>query len=214
MTEYSDTDIKLLMLEYISKMYFDKPHVIALEARYGHSSRRADILLITTSTHAFEIKSDIDNLTRLPDQMHDYRRTFDKVTVVTTARHRAKIKKIASPNDGIMIIKDNVVYEERIASINGNITKKNLISICSKKSLSNRLGLSGSCRTLNELRKLSEKKLSLNEIKLVATKELVERFKGRYQQFCSETYPPFRESDLIILKYGSTLFSGNILQNP
>lgn len=55
---------------------------------------RIDIALVNGMLHGFEIKSDRDNLERLPSQKEDYNCVFDTVTVVTTQTHLAKLDSL------------------------------------------------------------------------------------------------------------------------
>ena len=42
----------------------------------------------------FEIKSDVDSLQRLPGQIAAFASVFDRVSLVTTDRHLADVKKV------------------------------------------------------------------------------------------------------------------------
>ena len=58
----------------------------------------ADVLTISdTEIHAYEIKSDVDSLTRLPRQMESYRQTCDRVTLVVGGRHLDKAVALLEP---------------------------------------------------------------------------------------------------------------------
>jgi len=68
---------------------------IAREVPFGFGKRRADLLACSyklEETYAYEIKSDIDTLQRLGVQLEDYRKTFNYVYVVTTAKFYNKVR--------------------------------------------------------------------------------------------------------------------------
>lgn len=70
---------------------------------YAHR-RRIDIALLTpTRLEGYEIKSDADSLARLHEQATDYQRTFHRLTLVTTAKHRDRAAEILPPIWGIIL---------------------------------------------------------------------------------------------------------------
>jgi hypothetical protein len=48
---------------------------------------RVDFALVSDSLHAYELKSDLDKLSRLQNQIHAYNRVFDSITLVTGPLH-------------------------------------------------------------------------------------------------------------------------------
>ena len=202
---YRDPEMRVILMDYISQEYANEDYYVALEAQYASNDRRADVLLINEYTHAFEIKSDVDSISRLSEQMEDYRRTFDYLTIVTTATHQKKVKKMLGQNDGLMLISDGKISISKEAKINKRISKKSLVSLCSKKALTGILGLPNSAYLQNEVEAIAEKKLSLMRLKEIAFAELERRFKNRYKVFLEEACPPYRECDLSVLKSGDLL---------
>ena len=70
---------------------------------------RADVAVINGSLNGYEIKSDLDNLHRLPNQRDVYCQFFDTVTLVVARRHLRKARTqvprwwgivVAVPSDG------------------------------------------------------------------------------------------------------------------
>lgn len=68
--------------------------IFAAEVVYGFENRRADFLKLDTQSHAFEIKSDYDNTSRLSGQLAEYSKTFDFVTIVTTPKHLREVREM------------------------------------------------------------------------------------------------------------------------
>ena len=60
--------------------------VLINEMVVANWSRRVDLAVANGRLHAFEVKSDLDTLRRLPGQLSTYLDRFDKVTIVTTSR--------------------------------------------------------------------------------------------------------------------------------
>lgn len=202
---YRDIDIRIRLLEYLNRAYSGVEHFIALEARYAHSERRADVLVVANHTHAYEIKSDFDKLNRLPEQLKDYKKTFDFVTVVTTKPHLQKVKKMLGKNDGLIIISDQGVDEIKIPKRNKRIERRNLVSMCSKAVLAHYLGVSYGALPLEVMRTKAVRKLPLSVLEEAFRSELKRRFKYKYDIFQEEACIPYRESDLLLLRQNKRL---------
>ena len=89
----NENDMKAVLLDFLLRRNAGNPdYVLANEIGFAHWRRRADIVEITDHMDAFEIKSDVDNLSKLKEQIAAYRRFFDSLTIVTTDRHIAAIR--------------------------------------------------------------------------------------------------------------------------
>ena len=65
---------------------------------------RADAVILNGTSSAYEIKSERDNLHRLPDQLSAYLRAFAKVIVVTGCNHVDEILDLAPSAVGVMVL--------------------------------------------------------------------------------------------------------------
>jgi hypothetical protein len=65
----------------------DSETVIFEELGVEHGFARIDLAVVNGELHGFELKSDRDTLTRLPEQAESYGRVFDRVTLVLGERH-------------------------------------------------------------------------------------------------------------------------------
>ncbi len=95
------------------------------EFRVGES--KADVLILNGTSHIYEIKTELDSLDRLDNQLSDYAKFAEYVSVVTAEKHFNKIVQKIPSEIGIIIL-----------------TKKGALStyrkaISGKKSLSNEL---------------------------------------------------------------------------
>lgn len=59
-----------------------------------HGASRADIAVVNGSLMGYEIKSDEDVLTRLPGQVRAYNAVFDRVSIITCARHLPGVRRL------------------------------------------------------------------------------------------------------------------------
>lgn len=65
----------------------DRHTVILEEFAVCHGSARIDLAVVNGLLHGFELKSDSDTLSRLPQQIRAFAPVFDRVTLVLGERH-------------------------------------------------------------------------------------------------------------------------------
>lgn len=68
-----------------------------------HGAGRIDIALVNGIIHGFELKSDADNLKRLPHQIQIYNSVLDKVTLVVGSRHAKEAARMLPAWWGIKV---------------------------------------------------------------------------------------------------------------
>ena len=76
-----------LKLALLAQYGGDPDTVIIDELGLRHGSSRIDLVAVNGDLHGFEIKSDQDTLTRLPNQARIYNSVLDSVTLVAGGRH-------------------------------------------------------------------------------------------------------------------------------
>ena len=72
-----------------------------------HGVARIDIAVVNGVLHGYEIKSDLDTLRRLPEQMYEYNCVFDQVTLVVGKKHLYEGINIVPDWWGIVVAKVN-----------------------------------------------------------------------------------------------------------
>jgi hypothetical protein len=65
------------------------------ELGLAHAKARVDVAVINGSVHGFEIKSDADTLTRLPQQLKLYEQCLEKLTIVCAEKHIPGVRDLA-----------------------------------------------------------------------------------------------------------------------
>lgn len=113
-----DTDIRKILYSNFKKIdeYTSTPDTITVnEMDICSGIARADIVVINGQLHGYEIKSQQDNLERLPRQISYYNQVFDTMTIVAFQTHIEKIKELVPKWWGIQS-----VFEK-----NGEIKLKN-----------------------------------------------------------------------------------------
>lgn len=102
-----EKQIKMALIARLKKKgYIDHDAIYIDELTVG-SERRADLVVANGKLSAFEIKSDFDNLSRLPGQVSAYKRSFDKVIIVCSEKHVIKTKEITDKDIEVWSVSKN-----------------------------------------------------------------------------------------------------------
>lgn len=114
--------------------FFQKANVVgAYEINVNNS--RADFVAINGHSTSFEIKSGLDNLSKLPKQIQDYSRVFDYNCLVTDALHLEKAKELLPDNWGIWLYQSGEHMVERKPKLNTAIDPEAQLQLLSKVEL-------------------------------------------------------------------------------
>lgn len=109
----NEDDMKRRLCRYIRRSNWKRSDTLISEYFVDNASRRVDLVAANGHLAAFEIKSDLDNLGRLPGQIEVFARCFETVTVVCTQRHLASVLSIIPETVGLTCISDKSVTVER-----------------------------------------------------------------------------------------------------
>lgn len=83
-----DLDIRLALLTYLQRLHSDETDMlIAEEVNVRQGLSRADLVVVNSRLHCYEIKSQVDTLSRLAGQLEDYRCVFEQVSLVIGVKH-------------------------------------------------------------------------------------------------------------------------------
>jgi hypothetical protein len=89
-----DADIRGHLETWIRSLHSETPTVILHELKIPRPSARVDIAVVNGELSAFEIKSDVDSLFRLPRQVLSFDSVFDRVSLVTTEKHLQRARAV------------------------------------------------------------------------------------------------------------------------
>ena len=99
-----DGDIRRPLHDWLVESHSHDPDTgIIHELKMPRPSARVDIAVVNGEIAGFEIKSDVDSLKRLPHQVVAFSRYFDRVCVVTTARHATSVRQLVPTWWGILL---------------------------------------------------------------------------------------------------------------
>lgn len=84
--------------------FHDCPNTIVIdELGIAHGKNRADIAVLNGAFHCFEIKSSKDTIVRLPEQLSEYSKCFERISVISAPNHIQKIMTILPSWCGLIL---------------------------------------------------------------------------------------------------------------
>ena len=102
----SDKTIRSALKEKLNQVHRGEEHyTIIEELGLTHGTARVDMVVVNGSIHGYELKSDLDTLQRLPDQMKIYNSVLDKMTLVVGKTHLHEAIRLIPDWWGVMIAK-------------------------------------------------------------------------------------------------------------
>ncbi|MFE8063797.1 sce7726 family protein [Priestia aryabhattai] len=105
MIKLKDSDIRELLIKELENKYSkDSSTKIVHEMGILHGQTRVDVAVINGVLHGYEIKSESDTLVRLPTQMVDYNKVFDRMTIVVQRNYLNKVRDIIPSWWGITLV--------------------------------------------------------------------------------------------------------------
>lgn len=89
-----------------NKLIFGRhsPATASLLSEFRANESIADTVIINGTSTVYEIKTEYDSLARLPMQLSDYAKVFDKIYVVTHARASKAVEQLQFPHVGILLL--------------------------------------------------------------------------------------------------------------
>ena len=172
-----DKDVRNAVKKSVIKQHLNDPSTLVVEElglNYGRN--RVDIAVVNGELHGYELKSDSDNLMRLPAQVISYSAVMDKVTLVVGEKHAKEAIEIIPNWWGVKIasMKKNgnvALYTERRNKKNRNIQPLELVKLMWKEelleTLSSRIEIDWKIRKLkrNDIYQLMIDTFALDEIR-------------------------------------------------
>ncbi|MCL2917040.1 sce7726 family protein [Shewanella litorisediminis] len=198
MTEFQ---IKKRLIGYLLE---NNPSILlACELRFLDGRRRADVALIDNNlASGFEIKSENDSIDSLNEQLEDYKKYFDYVSVVCEKSNIAAIRNKINKNYGIILVTENSIKA---------IRKPKHFKLLSKRALLNSMDLTN-LKEFDSYSKLSskskiidilERKHSLSKIKEMSRTDLMKKLEYKNKLFQSEKMEEIFHEDILTLTRAS-----------
>lgn len=171
--------------------------VIGNEVLFASNWRRADLLILSREFHALEIKGPADSVALLADQLADYHRVFDKVSVVTVKLHISSIRRIASRKTGIICCDGDEPLVIREATRTARLDKGELCRFLGKSELTSVLGIAATNLSTDELRGKLVSQATAKSIRQLAYNSVRHRYLPLFRSFLRDIGDSdFGEDDL------------------
>lgn len=180
--------IKILFIRWLLKKFPDS--IIGNEVLFSINQYRTDILQIQSNkTHAFEIKSDRDNLANIEIQLKNYLETFDYTNLIVTEKYDlGKIQNIDNRVGIFVVTKLGKFKKIRNAKLSRSIKTKNILPFLHRKELINLLSKKGlSKKSTYELRELVEQNVPFKIVKQKSIETLNKRYSKLLELFIYDT---------------------------
>lgn len=104
----NDLEIRNNLKKGPLRKYLDDSNSLVLdEYNISLGQVRADLAIVNGVLHGIEIKSERDTLNRLDNQMREYSKFFEYITIVTCEKYQDKILKSTPTNYGVIVVKSN-----------------------------------------------------------------------------------------------------------
>lgn len=90
-----DRDIRIILMAELNRRYTKDANTLVME-EFGvkNGAARIDLVVVNHVIHGYEIKSDLDSLSRLPEQVRVFSSVVDLMTLVIGYRHAYNALKI------------------------------------------------------------------------------------------------------------------------
>lgn len=134
MNKLRDNDIREVLLCQLQRKHSNEKDVkIVNEMGVMHGTARVDVAVINGILHGYEIKSESDNLLRLPNQITEYSKVFERMTIVVQRKHLYDVRELVPKWWGITLVtkrKSNINLKMlRKGKVNPNIDPMALSSL-------------------------------------------------------------------------------------
>lgn len=129
----NDNDIRKILISYLQAQ--GKEMRIYQEKSIGSSI--CDVMVVTDRLTGYEIKSDVDNYSRLSEQVKAYNLFFDENYIVVSRKHQASAVDKVPSEWGIICIEADNVTVFRKAKTNKDVIRRKQLSILWKLELKN-----------------------------------------------------------------------------
>lgn len=112
----AETRLKAAVIDrLLGAGHVDADSVLISEMTVANWTRRADIVLANGKLWAFEIKSEVDRLVRLPGQLAAFSAHFEKLVVVVAARFEERAKAMMPDGVGLWVEEEPGQLKQRVA---------------------------------------------------------------------------------------------------
>ncbi|WP_017091358.1 sce7726 family protein [Vibrio splendidus] len=204
----NEAEFKVMLIDYFLNRNSDVK--LATEFPFNYLKRRADLIVIedkSQTTHAIEIKSDIDNTLSLKEQLSDYRKTFNKASVLLSEKHLGIAKEL-DKTIGLYVMSNGQIVCRRKPLERKQLDKKTALDLVPTNELKRLVSKSSSLSRVELISKLSET-LSFKMVNQLAFESVKDKVEPIYSLFLNEHVGVTTIHDLSILGIRHSKVSGS-----
>lgn len=198
--------IDFLLKEHSEVHPYSGEYVLINELHFRDGKRRADLVEVNGCLNVYEIKSDLDNLDRLADQLADYKNSFDTITVVATFKHIHALKTLCPRHIGLLLFDDGGLRRLRKPMRYKKFDGFSLAALLTQQEVNNlvkSLQIKGrSNMSLTEKRMCIATKIEMESLKNDVLCQLKQRYKTNYSRFLSYRGQHTMPDDVELLSTG------------
>jgi hypothetical protein len=178
MEKLKDIHVRTVLLKSLVAQYSDVPDTrIINELGIDFGASRIDVAVVNGILHGYEIKSESDNLKRLPKQMEYYNRLFERMTLVIDLKYYEEAKQIIPDWWGIKVVVKNAngfsLVTKRKGRHKRTQDKELLLKLLWKEDLERLIDFIGYPKSFKSLRKNQLLKIFVEKVKLENVREFV-----------------------------------------
>lgn len=194
--EFNDKNYRDLLIKELNMTYENTEDTrIIHELGLDSGSSRIDVAVVNGILHGYEIKSDLDNLDRLPRQMEYYNQMFERMTIVVSRKYLTKVQEIIPSWWGIKVMSNDcsrLISIRKGRKVNQQDTLI-LLKLLWKKDLENFIDYLNLDKSIKKMRKKNLLQFLLQE----ASKEDIKTFvystlksRTEWRNTANELYSP------------------------
>ena len=131
----NDKTIRNILIEYLQTTNNE----IRIYQEKSIGSSICDVMAVTDKLIGFEIKSDLDNYSRLAEQIKAYDSFFDKNYIVVSDKHSSSASDKVPSHWGIIVIRESEIIISRNAKSNKKVSRRKQLTVLWKLELKNLL---------------------------------------------------------------------------
>lgn len=189
LTRIDEAALKAAVIDrLIATRHADDNSVIVTEMTVANWSRRADVVLANGRLWGFEIKSDLDTLTRLKGQLETFTKYFEKFVLVLAERFVEEMLETIPDGVGLWSADKLGNLTQKIAPKQTQLSPEAYISLMTVTELRKLLACNGHKTDKNYHRSVLASdaiQLPIKDIASAAREAVKARHRDRYHQFLS-----------------------------
>ena len=194
--------IKAKVIDYL--VANNEEIVLGNEIMYGTKRKKVDLLMLNDALlTAIEIKSSVDSLERLEEQVIEYSKIFNYTIVCCTNKHFSKIHKTIPKGIGLMLFSNDTIELKRKPVLRKKLEKDEILYSIPSYFLRHKLDNKSQYINSDEIRRILST-LSVNRLQAMLYSYYSSKLYDNYKMFQKEIGEQTHIDDIPLLSLTST----------